>query len=225
MAGFLRLAQGVTSVPAQGPWLPCSLFKQASADVEGMYSNVTAGVLLADTLGPPLNGYKVTVGGTITVGDVVSITVTSSVAGVQTVGYTVQSGNTLNQIAAALATALAANAALAGAGFLISEGSGIVILQFPSLAPGQTWDGAGLVSGLPESSPPINYTTIATAVSGSGTETATVGLVSNGSSILTLNGTTPHAVLPGLPARWVQGNVTALIGSGATVNVNLAAVA
>lgn len=225
MTGFLWLAQGVTAVPVQGPWLPCSLFSQASAEVYGSYASVSSGILLANSYFPPMNGYKVTIGGTITPGDVLSLTVTSSVAGVQTVSYTVTSGNTLNQIAASLAALLAANLSLAAAGFLVSEGSGIIVVQFPSLPPGYTWSGAGLVASTPANSPPINYVTVSTSVSGSATETMTVSLVNNGATIQTLNATTPHALLPGMPARWVQGNVSVLTGAGAIVDVNMCGVA
>lgn len=225
MAGFVWLAQGVTAAPVQGPWLPCSLFSQATAEVYGTYTTVSSGILLANSYFPPMNGYKVAVGGTVTPGDVLSITVTSSVAGVQTVNYTVASGNTLNQIAASLAILLAKNAQLAAAGFLLSEGSGVIVMQFPSLPPGYSWSGAGLVASTPASSPPINYVTVSTSVSNSATETMTVGLVNNGPTIQTLNATSPHALLPGIPARWVQGNVSVLTGAGAIVDVNMCGVA
>src|SRR5574340_185571 len=199
MTGFLWLAQGVTAVPVQGPWLPCSLFNQASAEVYGTYTTVSSGILLANSYFPPMNGYKIAIGGTITPGDVLSLTVTSSVACVQTVSYTVTSGNTLNQIAGSLAALLTTNSGLAAAGFLVSEGSGIIVMQFPSLPPGYSWSGAGLVASTPASSPPINYVTVSTSVSGAATETMTVSLVNNGATIQTLNATTPHALLPGMP--------------------------
>ena len=225
MAGFLRLAQDVTAVPVQGPWLPCALFKQASVEVAGIYSTVLAGIAVANTLAPPLNGYKVTVGGTVTAGDVVGITVASSVAGTVKASHTVASGDTVGTIAAALGVALGADAALAAAGFMVSASAASVTIQYPSVEPGATWESAGVVCDFPSTAPPVNYVSVTAGASAAATETATVSVVNNGSVVQQLNAATSHAVLAGVPARWVQADVTALTGAGASVNVNLAGTA
>ncbi|HUA76554.1 MAG TPA: hypothetical protein VMA86_02715 [Acetobacteraceae bacterium] len=225
MAGFQRLVQGAVAAPAQGPWLPCGIFKSGSVEIEGSATTIAAAVRLANTLSCPLNGYTVQIGGTVTVGDVVSVTVTSSVAGSVTASHTVASGDTLNGIAASLAATLQANAALAAAGFIVNEGSAIVTMEFPSLAPGQEWQGGGMALDTFATAPPINSVSIAANVSGAATETATLGVVSNGTTMLTLSNSAPHSVLAGLPARWVQGVVTTLTGAGGGINVNFAGVA
>lgn len=225
MAGFLRLVEGAVAAPTQGPWLPCGLFKSVSVDAEGSASTIAAAVRVANTLSPPLNGYTVTIGGTVTAGDVVSVSVASSLAGTVAVSHTAASGDTVGTIAAALASSLQADAALAAAGFVVNEGSAIITMTFPSLAPGMIWQGNGMAIDALGTSPPINCVSVTTSVSGSATETATVGLVNNGTAVGSLSAIPGHFSVTTLPARWIQGNVTALSGTGANVNLNLAGVA
>jgi len=63
------------------------------------------------------NSASITISGTITTGDVIQLTFTSSAiaSGSSTVSYTVGAGNTLTQIANGIATAMTANAALVNA--------------------------------------------------------------------------------------------------------------
>ncbi len=225
MAGFLRLVQGAVTAPTQGPWLPCGLFQAASVDIEGSSSTITAGVRLANTLAAPLNGYTVTIGGSVTAGDVVSVSVASSLAGSVTVSHTVASGDTIGIIAASLASSLGENEALAAAGFVVNEGSAIVTMTFPSLAAGMNWQDSGAAVDGFATAPPIDCVSVTASVGGAATETATVSLVNNGMSEGSLSTNPGRLELPSLPARWVQGNVTALTGAGANVNLNLAGVA
>lgn len=222
-AGFVQLVQNVTTAPTEGPWLPCRLFKQMGFTAEGTLTGLTATIWFSNALNCPLNGYTVTIGGTITSGDVVSLTVASSVAGNVTVSHTVASGDTVGTIAAALATALNANAALTAAGYQAAQTGALIALTYPSLRPGAAWFGAGLLSGEPSTAPPVNYTLVTGAVSGAGTETVTTGIVSTtGANVLSLSSSSNHAVLA-TPARWVKGKVTAL--TSGPIEIDLAGVA
>ncbi len=75
-----------------------------------------------------------TVGGTITAGDVCSLTVTSSgfTGSPQTVSYTVKAGDTIQIIAAALAAAVNNNAALNAASIYAGVAGAIVTIYWPS---------------------------------------------------------------------------------------------
>ncbi len=105
--------------------------------------------------------------------------------------------------AAALAANLARDAELVGARFKVGA------------------SGAGMAGEGPVTAPPVQYVSVAASVSGAGTETVTVGLVNAGGLLVqALTERAARAVLAGLPARWVQANVTALGGVGAEIDVN-----
>lgn len=83
-----------------------------------------------------------TIGGTVTPGDTISITATSSAitGSPVTISYTTLAGDTTIKIANAFAAAFNANAALAAVGLFANAASSVVTLQSPgALSPAITW--------------------------------------------------------------------------------------
>jgi RHS repeat-associated protein len=105
-----------------------------------------------------------TIAGTVTTGDIVSLTVDDSalVNGPETVSYTVASGNTTTSIATGLASAINADAKLQAVG-VGARSSGAVVTVGP-------------------------YTYYSTSVTGSATETLTLGTTTRGSVPITISG-------------------------------------
>lgn len=118
------------------------------------------------TLSSNQNGNaSVTVGGTATIGDVVSVIVANSglPGGSQTISRTVQSGDTTSSIASALAASLNSNSNLSNIGMTASSASSVVSIAT-----------AG--------------TTYSSSTSGGATETLTVGFNSEGNTVAVVGG-------------------------------------
>lgn len=117
-------------------------------------------------LGTNQNGnMSAIVGGTATIGDIISITIhnDSLPNGTQIVSRTVQSGDTLSSIAAALSTAINASSNLSSIGMTASSASSTVSI---------------VTTG----------TTYSSSTSGGATETITLGYNSQGNSVATVGG-------------------------------------
>lgn len=98
----MRNSIGISNVTAYGSYSAGNYYGQLSTFVGG---NAMVG-----------NGASVTVSGTITASDVISLTFTGTFTGSPvTITYTVGAGNTLTQIAAGIATAMTASSALVNA--------------------------------------------------------------------------------------------------------------
>lgn len=111
---------------------------QSQASLEAWAVRVTDGTDVAATLNATgaatALSQQITIGGTISAGNTVELTVTSSaVTGSPvSVTYTCKAGDTTATVASGLAALLNANSALAAAGFYASAASNVTSLYFPS---------------------------------------------------------------------------------------------
>ena len=137
--------------------------------VEGAWGNNYGQDLLVDGSSPTNVG---TLGGTITAGDVVTLTFAGTYLNGGTsvpVAYIVQGGDTLTSIAAALASAINANTTLTGYEIGATAAGGVLTVYFPAML--QTVASAGVA-------PTATNVTVTSGVSGASTETISWGGVS-----------------------------------------------
>ncbi len=146
-----------------------------SKKTETLYSSSTAS---ANTTAPTVtltngintNGTQtVTVGGTVTAGNVVYVTTTNSAlpGGSKTSSYTVATGNTINNIATNLASAISSDTDLAKIGVSASASSAVITITSAA-------------------------TTFSSSLSGGATETVTYGTNVNGNVAVSLGGKTTN---------------------------------
>jgi hypothetical protein len=145
---------------------------------------------------------SVVIGGTITAGDTVTITLNGS-----SVTYTVTAADTTATIAAALVAAINGSAAVGPAGTVAQtyawvDPASAVTVRIAAAAPG-----VGALGGTPPSGNTGNFITLATSTSGGATETATP-------SGATLAGGTA-STLPALTATFTSWAIE-LVGNGAS---------
>lgn len=229
-----QVVEQARSAPYNGPFdLSAVLIDQAvAAGVEGiwidsgfakahsieMIGSGTIGVDLYGSNAPdmPPNQYAVTIGGSATQNDVISLIFANQnlAGGTRTVAYTVPATPSINGIAAGIATAVNADAALKALGFSASAANAVITISFPS---------APLGSSFPPVSPSApamsNVTVLTSTLSGGASETVAIVSGTNGTKIgSTINalGLTAISVLP----RWLTARLTTLSGGSAVLSAN-----
>lgn len=209
-----RLINGVAaaSLPVEGLWTQAGWAKAQSLEVSGSMSTLALAIYGSNAPAPPLNTYTVTVGGSATQGDTLTLTFSNGNlgGGSRAVAYAVGASPSLNGIAAALAAAISADPVLSPYGFIASAAGAVITITFPSVPPGSQ-------TPSPTQPPPSNITTIA-ASAGGGTETFTIASGANG-TLLTNITTLGFIALPTLP-RWITGRLTTLTGTNATITAD-----
>src|ERR1700693_4226395 len=172
-----RLADAISAAGFEGLWTPCGPAKIASLEVGGVFSALTMNVFATNGPDMPLNTYTITVGGTVTTSDPLTLNFANPnlPGGTAPAAYTAIGGDTTTTIATGLAAAINASTALKGVQIGATSNGSLVTIQFPSAVPAP-----GTSPGAP---PPANPTAITATVGGSATETLTVGLGADGQQL------------------------------------------
>lgn len=203
--------------PCESPWMPVSFAKSLSFDLEGSLSTISVQLLGSNSQSDPGNSYSITIGGSATANDVLSLQFQNPnlTGGTETVSVTAAGGETTAQLATALAAAINADTKLAALQITASVSGSVITVNYPSAAPPNTAEG-----GSPTAPPNQNTTVITGSVSGSATETITVANASTGASLgsaITAKGMTAVTPLPG----WIKAQINTLTGTGASVTGNI----
>lgn len=203
------------AAPYEGVWVPWSFARVATVELE---AGAVGGAVtvFGSNQDNPTNTYTLTVGGSVTTGDVIALAFKTT-SGTITPSYTTIGGDTDATIATALAAAINANPALALLGIQASVASAVVTVTWPSVSP-QAPTPAEFQS--PSSPPPQNTLSVG-YTKGGNSETITVATGTDGLSITTALATAtpgPLALSP-LPVRWVKARVTALSSGQCVVNL------
>lgn len=221
--------QALTSAPYAGPfsldailadavaakfdgcWIDAGSIHAASLEITGSFSAVSVDFYGSNDLPPPPNGYTVTVGGSVTAADTLTLTIGNRMleGGELDVEYVPVDGDTTATIAAALAALITASPALAALEISAAAGAAVLTLSYPSAVPPARWQ-----SPSPTLPQPNNATTVVSAVSGGATETLTVATLTNGTKIATLAALGLTAVT--VMSRWIKARISALTGASVT---------
>lgn len=205
----------------EGLWLPTRFAKTGSIEFAGSMTTMSASILGTNQMGEPLNQYTLTIGGTVTTNDIVTITAANpnAAGGTVAVPYPAIGGDTTTTIATKLTALINANIGMAGLGVTATSAGAVITTSFPSIWP----QGNAEV--------PVysvffgNTTTFTGASSGSSTETVTVAPVTTiGSAIgsaVTALGITALSILP----RWMRVRLTTLTGGGANITATFSGAA
>jgi hypothetical protein len=205
------LAQGSTA-PFEGVWVPVTAVKFASVEVQGTFGGLSIQLIGSNATSDPPNVYTLTVGGTITANDPITLTFTNpNLQGESTevVSYTVQASDGTSSIAAALAAAIRLDAQLQKLGITAAAVGAVVTVTYPSTPPNWSNDGSSQTN-----QPPQNLTIITPAVGGSATETVAVANASVGGTLgsaITATGLTTPSQL----TRFIKAQVNTLSGGSA----------
>jgi hypothetical protein len=218
------LLDTVGAAPYEGIWVPIGFAKAGSFEVTdgGTVTGLAAQIWVTNQ-SAPTNTYILTLGGSITTGDVINLNVTSGVAPAFVVPYTVVSGDTTNTILAGnIAAAVNASAAARSVGLTAVGGAGIITLNWPSVAPGTP---SPAEFDQPSSPGPQNTLAVA-YLKGGNTETITVTLGSDGQEVATLTapGLSTPPTVP-FPVGWVKARLATLTGTSPTVSMRFQGVA
>lgn len=212
----LQLLDNASVAPTEGLWLPARFAKTGSIELAGSMSTVSVSLLGTNQLADPLNQMALTVGGTITTGDIVTIKATNTnlPGGSASVAYTVVGGDTTTTIGAALSALMNASLGMTAIGVTAQAAAGVITASFPSIFANDGTNGSNYATG----AGPANITTFTASVSGAATETVTVaGVTTIGSAVgsaITALGLTQITVLP----RWIRARLTTLTGTAAFIN-------
>lgn len=212
-AAQLDYANGVTAPVFQGPWLKTAGLKSLSLEFAGSISTLSATLRGTNSLEPPANAYTVTVGGSATAADVLTLTFKGNLlitAGIA-VSYTVVGGDTLTIMAAGLAAAINANATLKDLGIIATSAIAVVTINWPSVRPATA--GETTSSQTPRA---LNSISVTSSLSAGPSETLTVAVASGGTTVLT---TTQLGFLnPAEIPRYTSLTIDTLTGGGAVVS-------
>lgn len=223
MALYATMADAVAAPLFEGLWLPVRYAKSGSIELAGSFTTIQADIY-ATNQAEPLNSQAVTIGGTITNGDVATLTFANPLApnGQATVSYPITGSDTTTTIAAGLAHAITTNVSLtAGLGFSATSNANVLTITWPSIPP--ILDPQPMGTSGP---PPQNITAISGSVSGSATETIAVALGTDGQKIASLTAAGIQALsISGQPIRWLKCRIPTLTGSTPSVSVLFAGVA
>lgn len=207
----------IAAVPYEGLWTPLIGAKSASLEINGSMSTLSV-QLYGSNVQSPLNGYIVTVAGSIQADDVCAITFNSPNlpnATAITKSYTVLGGDSVTIIAAALVALIKADVNLASLGLLVSSVAGVITVTFPSVFTGAGSSSPSQIKG--------NTLLVTTLVTGNTpTETMAVTLPSTGIALGSAITTLSLAALTIIP-RYIKARVSTLTGTNATVTGNLQA--
>lgn len=195
------LADTLVTANFEGPWVPWMFSKQTSVEVLGTFATLSCQLYTTNQLNP-LNSYGITIAGTFTAADVITLTFTTPL-GVILATYTVIGGNTATIAAAGLRDFINTSSSFAAQGIQASSAAGLLTVTWPT--PPFTRPSA--VSPL---------ITVSGASSGSSTETVAVAVGSGGvvqGSAITGLGMTQLAIT----ARWLKARITTLTGGNVSV--------
>lgn len=213
---FCTLINGAVNVPAEGLWTPINLLWYASVQVTGSISTLSAQIYGSNQNDAPLNTYTATVGGVPLAGN--SYTLTFNAALVMqnvVITYTAVSGDTVTSIAASLAALINANTSLAVTGLVATSSAGVVTMQWPTLANGESYTSY--------TQPPIANRIALFASTSGGTFTAACGTDGYAlTSAITSLGIV--SAVNSLPVRWIKGRITTLTGTNANASILLTGV-
>ncbi len=174
------LLSGQSSAPFEGAWVPLVGCLQATLEVTATSGTTFSGSLWGTNNPDPVNSYAVTVGGTVTAGNVLTLTFSGGVLfSPAAVSYTVQSSDTTSTIATQLAAAVAASTAVAVADISAQASGAVVTITYPSGVSPTT------PSVAPAGNPTMNQSLNAIEVSASSTGATTL-TVANGTSGVSL---------------------------------------
>lgn len=194
------LADAVQSTPYEGVWVPWSLASSGSVELSGSMSTVSA-QLYGTNLISPLNALVVTIGGSATNGDVVSLNFNTPL-GVVTATTPIVTSETVTQMAAALAAFINASTAFAALGMSASSVAGALTVTWPVRFPGNN-----------QVAPVVQVTS---SVTGGASETVAVAVGTTG-SVMGAAFTTLGLSQISAQARWLKMRISTLTGGGASV--------
>lgn len=209
------LADSVTAanLPYEGLWVPASFLETMTVELSGSISTLSLDIWGTNQLNP-VNTYTVTLGGSETDGDTLTLTFSNPLlpGGSEAVAVTTSGGESLGSIATALAAGINTDANLAPLGFRAAAASDVVTITWPSLP--------GVAPSTFNSSPPYASPTILTATKSSGaSETLTIGNGADGTNLTSshLTALGLSAITP-MPVGWVKARITTLTGTNAIIS-------
>lgn len=205
------LLDSVQTANFEGIWVPWLFVKQGSLEVSGVMSTLSLQLYGTNSLSPT-NSYTLTIGGSATNMDVVTIAFNFPGLPAINVPFTVTTGLTNPQIATGVGNAINASATLLAIGVSASVSSNVVTVTWPSSAP---LNSIGQFSST-SSSPVALFLNLSSSVSGSATETVTIAPGVGGSTVgsaITALGMTQFTI----SARYLKIRITTLTGGGATI--------
>jgi hypothetical protein len=210
------LLQAVSVAPYEGLWVPFEWVRQATVEV--LAGATTPSIdIYATNQDNPSNSYILTVGGTITTNDVITLVFAPGNSAPFNVAYTVVAGDTTTTILAGhIAAAINANASAQALGIAATSNAAVITVTWPSTAPS-----VGVAEFQQPSSPPQANTLLITYTAGGNTETiARTQSTTDGTNLTASHLTGAGLVtLTPFPVRWVKARLTALAGGTATVNI------
>lgn len=214
------MLDGVTAALFEGVWIPVSFAKSGSFEFLLGGTGPSGTVQIWGTNQPnPVNTYTVTIGGSETDGDTLTLTFKAPGMPAQAINVTTAGGEGLPAIATAFATAINANATLGGQGLGVSAVAvgAVITINWPSISPNQPISGPTQ----PGSPPPQNVLSLAASKSGGASETLTIALGTDGTELasLTANGISSPPTIP-FPIGFVKARLTALAGTNPTATLN-----
>lgn len=207
----------VTSV-GEGVWILSAFAKAASVEVGGTFSALSIQLLGSNSPSEPINQYTMTVGGTVTTSDVLTLTFANPnlPAGTKAVAYTTIGGDTTTTIATALTAAINADTSLQRLGLLATSVGAVVTITYPNGYVG------GQEGGSPSDPASQNTTIVTASKNGGASETLTVANASVGQNVgaaITAVGFTQLAILP----KWIKAVVNTFTGTNVLANFHGAA--
>jgi hypothetical protein len=210
-----RLIDTIGAAPFEGLWTPTMWSKQASIEVNGIFSVGTIDVYGTNSPNFPQNTYTITVGGTVNTGDIVSGTVTNPnlPGGQATVSYTIGASSSFNSVAASLAAAFNASAALQAIGLTAFANGAVVTLLYPSIQPSSANYGPSEALN-----PPSNPTIVSAGVAAGGTETLTVGLGTDGTILTAISAIGLTFIT--MPVRFIKARLISFTGTSLSALYN-----
>lgn len=198
-----------------GWWVPWAPFRNGSWEVTGITS-ATAKLWTSNAASMPGNGYTVTVGGSATLNDHVSITIHSPqlLNGYCIGTYVVQGGDSVNVIAAGLEAALTAALLVQQQQLANSEATAIAASEIVVSV-------NSAVITIITNNPSVRYFTVTTNVTGAASETLTKAQYDSGLGFNPTGGSvTSNANVPfSVPATWIKSSCSAFSSGAVTAIV------
>lgn len=209
-----ELFDSISSAPYEGVWIPIHCVKKASVDISGTDSASSVQIVGSNSISAPLNTYTVTVGGTITTNDVVTLRFDAGLiqSGPVNISYTVAGGDSTTSIATALKTAINANASIIQIGIVASSVGAVLTINWPSIS---SYVPNSFTPASPTNPTLKNNLALSGSVSGYATETVTVACGTDGSALQLSTGSSATIGLnyiSQLPVRWIKGRLTSVTG-------------
>lgn len=212
------IVDGAVAPGTEGIWIDTGFCKSLNLELFGSMSTLGVDVYGSNAPMIPLNQYVVTVGGSATAADILTLIFANQNLAVspRNVAYTVPTSPTINGVAAGIAAAINADTALQGLGVSAAAVGAVITISSPSSPPGAGYP----PSGSPSSPPPSNAIVLTDSLSGGASETLTIAAGTNGTKIgstIAGFGFTSITTVP----RWLTARVVTLTGVGAVATGNV----